>query len=69
MYDAAAPAATVLSSAVPIDPPTCWLVLTVAEATPANERSTPSVAVCIDAGMIEPMPKPMIMSGGMMFAA
>ena len=31
-------AAIVLSSAVPIEPPTCWLVLTIAEATPASSR-------------------------------
>ena len=54
---------------MPIEPPTCWLVLTIAEATPANDRSTPRVADCIEAGMIEPMPKPMIMSGGRMSAA
>ena len=43
----AALAASVLSSAVPIEPPICWLVLTIAEATPASRRSTPSVAVLI----------------------
>ena len=40
-----APAAIVESSAVPIEPPICWLVLTAAEATPASPRSTPSVAL------------------------
>ncbi|KQN39194.1 hypothetical protein ASE87_15470 [Frigoribacterium sp. Leaf44] len=58
-----------LSSAVPIDPPTCWLVLTMAEATPAWPRSTPSVAVWIDAGMIEPMPKPSTIKAGSTLAA
>jgi hypothetical protein len=43
----------VLSSAVPIEPPTCWLVLTIAEATPASLRSTPSVAVLIAGAKIE----------------
>jgi hypothetical protein len=31
----------VVSSAVPIEAPTCWAVLTVAEATPASRWSTP----------------------------
>ena len=35
-YAPAALAASVLSSAVPIEPPTCWPVLTSAEATPAS---------------------------------
>jgi hypothetical protein len=34
-YAADAPAAKVFNSAVPMDPPTCWLVLSVAEPTPA----------------------------------
>ena len=40
-YVVAAVAATVLSSAVPSDPPTCWVVLTSALATPASLGSTP----------------------------
>ena len=44
---AAALAKMVLSSAVPTEPPTCWEVLTIAEATPASLRLTPSVAVPI----------------------
>ena len=48
---------------------TYWLVFTIAEATPANCRSTPRVAVCIDAGMIEPIAKPRISSGGSTLAA
>ena len=54
---------------MPIEPPTCWLVFTIAEATPANWRSTPRVAVCIEAGMIEPIAKPMSISGGNTSAA
>ena len=40
----AALAAIVLSSAVPTEPPTCWIVLTVADATPESLASTPRVA-------------------------
>ena len=68
-YAVAALAAMVLSSAVPIDPPTCWLVFTIAEATPAKCPSTPSVAVWIDAGTIKPMANPTMMRGGRMSAA
>ncbi|SLA06504.1 Uncharacterised protein [Mycobacteroides abscessus subsp. abscessus] len=40
-YDAAAVAAIVFSSAVPMAPPTCCEVLTMADATPASRGSTP----------------------------
>ena len=49
----------VLSSAVPTEPPICWAVLTVAEATPASAGATPLVAVAIDGAMISPNPAPM----------
>jgi len=57
-------AASVFSRAVLIEPPTCWLVLVMADATPANWRSTPRVAVCMEAGMIVPMAAPMMSSAG-----
>ena len=41
----------VLSSAVPIDPPICWAVLTNAEATLVSELRTPNVALDIDGAM------------------
>lgn len=39
--------AIVLSTEVPIDPPTCCMVLTRAEATPESSGATPAVAVLI----------------------
>ena len=42
---AVALSAIVLSADVPIDPPTCCIVLTSAEATPESSRATPAVAV------------------------
>ena len=40
-----AEAAIELRNAVPIEPPTCWPVLTIAEATPESPWSTPAVAL------------------------
>ena len=54
----------VLSRAVPIDPPTCWDVLTMAEATPASAGRTPRVAVLIDGAMTAPRPTPVMTSPG-----
>ena len=54
-----AEAASVLNSAVPIDPPTCCIVLTIAEATPASLGCTPNVAVAIAELNTSPMPAPM----------
>ena len=45
MYAVLLVVATVLSRAVPIEPPTCWEVLTVAEVTPESWGATPAVAV------------------------
>jgi len=59
-----ADAASVLSSAVPIEPPICCIVFTIAEATPASLGSTPKVAVAIAALKTSPRPKPMIMIPG-----
>jgi hypothetical protein len=58
------PAKIVLSRAVPIDPPICWAVLTVAEATPASLRSTPRVAVANEAENTQAAPAPAGMSLG-----
>src|SRR5829696_569901 len=64
-----ADAASVLSSAVPTDPPTCWDVLTIAEATPLSRGATPRVAVAIDAAMIAPKPRPIRISDGRTWVA
>ena len=53
-----------LSSAVPIEPPTCCIVLTIAEATPVSARSTPNVAVWKAGGKMLPMPMPIRISAG-----
>src|SRR3954465_5156515 len=57
-------AASVLSSAVPTEPPTCCIVLTVAEATPASVPSTPSVAVFIAGDITSPIPTPITSRAG-----
>ena len=62
-------AAIVESSAVPIEPPTCWLVLTVAEATPASWESTPRVPLLKVVGKIRPSPTPRASREGRMSAA
>jgi len=56
--------ASVLSSAVRIEPPTCCDVLTIAEATPASARATPAVAVAIAGAKTRPSPTPMTSSEG-----
>ena len=60
----AALAAIVLSSAVPTEPPTCCMVLTVADATPASSGSTPDTAPCMAGAIDAPSPTPMINSAG-----
>jgi len=55
---AVAVSATVLSAAVPIEPPTCCMVLTSAEATPESRRATPAVAVLMAGEKIMPKPRP-----------
>jgi hypothetical protein len=54
----------VLSSAVPTEPPTCWEVLTIAEATPASDPSMPSVAVLNAGAKMQPIPRPTMSSEG-----
>jgi hypothetical protein len=50
----AAATAIVFRNAVPIEPPTCRQLFTVAEATPASSARTPSVAVLIDGEKTRP---------------
>ena len=56
--------AIVLSADVPIDPPTCCMVLTSAEATPESWRGTPAVAVLMAGAKIMPKPRPMMSRAG-----
>ncbi len=49
---------TVLSSAVPIDPPTCWVVLTIADATPESLAFTPMVPTSKQQANTRPRPRP-----------
>src|SRR5262245_46328450 len=58
------PAPTELSSAAPIDPPICWEVLTIAEATPASRGGIPCVAVANDGAIVSPKPTPIRISDG-----
>src|ERR1700739_2159431 len=48
----------VLSRVVPTEPPTCWAVLTMAEAMPASVRLTPRVAVANEAEEMPAAPAP-----------
>ena len=54
----------VLSSAVPMEPPTCWLVLIIAEATPASSCWTAEVAPWKAVDIAPPSPRPMRISAG-----
>lgn len=65
MKAVAALLARVLSRAVPMEPPTCWDVFTVAEATPASSSLTPAVAMFIAGAMMRPKPRPVRISCGM----
>ena len=58
-----------LSAAVPIEPPTCCMVLTSAEATPESRRATPAVAVLMAGEKIMPKPRPMTTNAGAMLTA
>ena len=57
-------AAIVLNSEVPIEPPSCCPVFTLAEATPASAGATPNVPVLIDGAMTKPREDPSTSSGG-----
>src|SRR3984957_14448078 len=59
----------VFSSAVPIEPPSCWPVLTDAEATPVSCGRTPYVPVLNAVENISPMPRPVTMIGPRMSVA
>ena len=61
---AVAVAATVLSRAVPNDPPTCWAVFTRALATPESLSPTLTRAVLLRAGKASPKPTLIRISGG-----
>jgi hypothetical protein len=56
-------ATIVLSSEVPIEPPTCWPALMVAAATPASYGATPNVPVFAAGAITCPMPSPVTSSG------
>src|ERR1039457_3278288 len=56
--------AIVLSADVPIEPPTCCMVLTSADATPESSRLTPAVAVLMAGAMFMPKPNPMTRRAG-----
>src|SRR6478672_2616875 len=51
------------STAVPIAPPICWLVLTIAEPTPASSSGTPAVAVAMAGAKVIPTPRPSTIRG------
>jgi len=61
---AVALSAIVLSAEVPMDPPTCCIVLTMADATPESSRRTPAVAVLMAGAMIMPKPSPITSRAG-----
>ena len=63
------PAPTELSSAVPIEPPICWEVLTIADATPASRGGMPWVAVANDGAIVSPKPMPIRISDGRTWVA
>ena len=54
---------------MPTEPPTCWLVLTIAEATPASPGPTPRVAVAIAGAIVSPSPTPISSSAGRTWVA
>jgi len=57
----------VLSSEVPIDPPICWVVLTMADAAPASLCFIEAVALAVAGAKIRPSPRPVTMSPGNTF--
>src|SRR5947207_6546095 len=62
-YRASAEVKIVESTAVPTAPPICWLVLTIAEPTPASSPDIPAVAVTIAGAKVIPTPNPSTMIG------
>src|SRR3954447_309731 len=63
MYDATALAKIVFRSEVPIEAPSCWPTLTVADATPASCGATPKMPVLIAGATTRPRPSPASTSG------
>src|SRR5215469_15996534 len=63
MYAVTALAKMVFSSEVPIEAPSCWPTVTVADATPASCGATPNVPVLIDGAITMPSPTPVMMMG------
>jgi len=57
---------TVLSSATPSEAPTCWVVFTMALATPASWSATPVSAVLPSGTKTRPMPAAMMRNAGRM---
>jgi hypothetical protein len=55
---------SVASTARPIAPPTCMLVLTSPEASPESSIVAPDIARVMIAGKAEPMPMPISRNGG-----
>ena len=49
---------SVASTARPSAPPTCWVVLTRPEASPASLGVAPDIAIVISAGKSRPAPVP-----------
>jgi hypothetical protein len=49
---------------MPIEPPICCDVLTIADATPASRTGTPCVAVANDGATVRPKPIPIRISDG-----
>ncbi|WP_338492460.1 hypothetical protein [Streptomyces sp. SJL17-4] len=60
--------AMVVGSAALIEPPTCWLVLISAEATPVSSWCTPAVAPWNAVVITAPMPRPSRIIPGVMWA-
>ena len=58
-----AAAKMLFSSEVPIEAPSCWPTLRVAEATPASYGATPNVPALIAGANTMPMPIPLTMVG------
>jgi len=53
-----------LNTAVPIDPPICWAVFTIADATPASPGETALVAAFCTGPKIIPNPRPVTSRAG-----
>src|SRR5262245_49784012 len=63
MYRVSVDVNTVESTAVPTAPPICWLVLTIAEPTPASFSGSAAVAVAMAGAKVNPTPRPSTIRG------